>query len=237
MILAKCCHDMDILNWLVGTECLALSSFGSLGHFKPEHSPKGAPERCIQGCPEVDACPYSALRYLDKQDPNPMVRSFANTVVALADGASLEEALRTGPYGRCVYRCDNDVVDHQTASLHYSGGVDVAFTMAAFTDRCDRTLKFMGSRGEIRAAMDDMDIELRQFRKEPKKIEPSQDADSGHGGGDEGLIRNFIDLIRNPDRETMRRTNREGLAGHRMALAAEVSRLSNGAVQKLDNRS
>ena len=108
MILAKYCHDLDIMNWLVGSRCTALSSFGSLLHFTPAHRPEGAPPRCLDGCPARDGCPYYAPRfYLDHPDGP----EYAKVVSLDPSRDAVLEALRTGPYGRCVYACDNDVVE------------------------------------------------------------------------------------------------------------------------------
>ena len=148
MILQKSCHDMDILNFLIGSHCECLSSFGSLSFFNSEHRPKDAAEFCVD-CPRKESCVYSAERiYLgeDTQEKRPWVR----TVVAPAGGlAEVKKALRRGPYGRCVFVCDNDVVDHQTVALRYENGVTVSFTMSAFSAEVYRSIRIMGTQGEI----------------------------------------------------------------------------------------
>lgn len=241
MILAKCCHDMDILNWLIDADCERVASFGSRAHFRADRAPEDAPERCLEGCPAERGCPYSARRYLEDQEHDPMIASFARTVRAAANDATLEDALRRGPYGRCVYRCDNDVVDHQVASLEYSNGATVSFAMTGFTQRCERTLKITGTDGEIRAAMERAEIEVSRFRATgtpggTERIE-IENAASGHGGGDEGLIRDFLDLVRGGGsvRDAMRRAEkrawRQGISAHRMALAAEEARLKGTVIE------
>ena len=140
MILAKSCHDMDIILWMVGSHCTKVSSFGSLGHFKAENAPEGAPEYCLDGCPVSDTCPYNAERiYLQSKGVHvPVIRK----VVSLENtDESVREALRRGPYGRCVYHCDNDVVDHQVVNLEFENGVTASFTMCAFTWDGGRTIK------------------------------------------------------------------------------------------------
>jgi hypothetical protein len=115
MILQKSCHDMDILYWLAGEECSRLSSFGSLLHFKRENAPAGAPERCLDGCPAENNCPHNAYRhYLSKN------AYWIKDMISF-DGSfeAREKALREGPYGRCVYKCDNNVVDHQVVNLEF----------------------------------------------------------------------------------------------------------------------
>ena len=151
MILAKCCHDLDILNWLYDEECLKISSFGSLTHFKKENAPEGAPGRCFDGCPTEESCPYSAYRYLDKKEKGTGTHSFAQVVRDYSETDDTEEALKSGPYGRCVYHCDNDVVDNQVVILEFKGGKTASLIMSAFNNTSGRTLKHMGVNGEIRS--------------------------------------------------------------------------------------
>ena len=110
MILAKCCHDLDILYWILRQPVVSLNSFGSLTWFKPENAPPGATMRCLDGCPAADTCKYYAPHiYID------IGSEFARAAVTFdRSDAGVLEALRTGPYGKCVYHTDNDVVDHQS---------------------------------------------------------------------------------------------------------------------------
>ena len=235
MILAKSCHDMDILLWMVGSHCTKVSSFGSLGHFRPENAPDGAPARCLDGCPAADTCPYDAERiYLrDKGVHVPVIRK----VVSLENtDESVREALKTGPYGRCVYRCDNDVVDHQVASLLFENGTTVAFTMCAFSDACDRTVKFMGTRGEIRASMDNNVIEVTQFgagvRTGTTAVYTVKPGSTGHSGGDEGIMEEFVSILKGERENT--NTIAQSVHSHVMAFAAEESRLTGRTVDVAD---
>ena len=123
MILQKCCHDMDILLWLTGKHCLRVSSFGALSHFNAEHAPAGAPLRCTDGCPAGDTCPYNAERYYMGKLRAGQLGWPLNVVASCPDENSVMAALREGPYGRCVYHCDNDVVDHQVVNLEFENGV------------------------------------------------------------------------------------------------------------------
>lgn len=231
MILAKCCHDLDILNWLMEADCLRLSSFGSLSHFREENAPPGAPERCLDGCPAEEECPYSASRYFEEGLNIP---NFARVVRAHGETEDLKDALAKTPYGRCVYRCDNDVVDHQVMNLEYEEGRTVAFTMAAFSNEISRTMKLMGTRGEIRGHMEANKIEITDFRSGSRKEVVIDASGQGHGGGDEGITREFIRQVRHPDREEIRRGNRQGMLAHLMAFAAEEARLSGKVVTMED---
>ncbi len=238
MILAKSCHDLDILNWLLDEDCKKLSSFGSLSHFRTENMPSGAPKHCLEGCPVEQTCPYSARKYFEKEEK---FSAFTETVLHHAGTDNLTEALQKGPYGRCVYQCDNDVVDHQVLNLEYENNAAVAFTMSAFTQETSRTIKIMGSMGEIRGHMEKHKIELQNFCNGKNTIITPEEpiggygyGGQGHDGGDWGIIREFIHQIRNPDLSAMRRNNRQGIMAHLMAFAAEQSRRSGQVMSKED---
>ena len=194
MILQKSCHDMDILNFLIGSHCECLSSFGSLSFFNSEHRPKDAAEFCVD-CPRKESCVYSAERiYLgeDTQEKRPWVR----TVVAPAGGlAEVKKALRRGPYGRCVFVCDNDVVDHQTVALRYENGVTVSFTMSAFSAEVYRSIRIMGTQGEIEGEQKTNLIRCTTFDGKTEVYDINKLASdlSGHGGGDNQLLTDFFD--------------------------------------------
>ena len=234
MILQKSCHDMDILRWLAGDRCLKIQSFGSLDHFRPENAPQGAAERCLDGCACRERCIYDAEKiYLD--GPHCGLRQgktgWPNTVVA--GGPPTEEkiyaALRTGPYGRCVYHCDNDVVDHQTVNMTFANGVCATFTMTAFTETCRRTIKLTGTEGEILGDMEKNTLLLRRFGEEERVIslDDAKSEFAGHGGGDAGLIEQFCRLIETGGTESLTGID-ASVESHVMALAAEASRLRGG---------
>ncbi|MFC0392002.1 Gfo/Idh/MocA family protein [Paenibacillus mendelii] len=193
MIVAKSCHDMDILLWLAGEDCLRVSSFGALSYFKAENAPPGAPLRCTDGCPAADSCLYYAPDIYLGDNPGWVADAISDD----PSPAARLKALQEGPYGRCVYHCDNDVVDHQVVNFEFEKDITATFTMTAFTKDCTRTLKLMGTEGEIRGAMEKNEIELIRFDREaPEQITLEYPVGhAGHGGGDEGLIADFIQLI------------------------------------------
>lgn len=172
MLLAKACHDLDLLRWLVGQRCTSVASFGSLTYFHLGHAPDGAPEFCLDGCPVEDRCPFHAARFyvdhLTGWDGWP--------IPVITDDVSVEgrlTALRRGPYGRCVYRCDNDAVDHQVATLAFAGGVSATLTVTAFTEESTRTLRLFGARGELAGHLDRGEITVRRFLPAPEVGRPT----------------------------------------------------------------
>ena len=238
IILAKACHDLDVIRWLADAPCTGVASFGSLRHFRPDAAPAGAPARCLDGCPAADSCPFYAPRFygahLERGAGWPVS---VLTPVATAEG--LEEALRTGPYGRCVYHADNDVADHQATLLRFANGVVATLTVAAFTAENTRTVKVMGTRGEIRGHMERGEIELRRFVEAGgSEVPPARRFDvpvgPGHAGGDEAMIEAFLGRLaaaRSGARAAPSPTSLgTSLESHRMAFAAERSRREDEVV-------
>lgn len=235
MILAKSCHDMDILRWLAGERCLKVQSFGSLDHFKPECAPKGAAQSCLAGCACKADCPYDAEKiYLtnNKSGYKQVGKGWPCTVVANdPTEESLLEALRTGPYGRCVYHSDNDVVDHQTVNMEFENNITVTFTMTAFTENCHRTIKITGTLGEVEGDMEENRIILRRFGQPEEIIELGSAGNefAGHGGGDMGMMEYLCDLLAEGKSEVLTSVD-ASVESHVMALAAEASRAAGGTM-------
>lgn len=222
MILAKSCHDMDILLYLIGGKCTRISSFGDLTFFKAENAPEGAAKRCLD-CPIESKCAYSACKlYLtDNTDWPTNVISLDTSLQARI------EALRTGLYGRCVFHCDNDVVDHQVTNMEFSNGVTATFTMCAFSKLTSRTLKIMGTEGELRATTVGDKIQILPFltgQIEDITIPP---ATTGHGGGDEGIMERFLlEIERGCNSDDPITSPWISAHSHMMAFGAEESRVS-----------
>jgi predicted dehydrogenase len=233
MILAKCCHDLDLMAWFVGSPCVRVSSVGSLRHFRPEEAPEGATERCTDGCPAEPACIHSALRfYLKEHDIWPW-----SDVSLATDLETRRRALETGPYGRCVWRAGNDVVDHQVLALEFEGGVTATFVMHGFAAVASRTIRVSGTLGELRGCFEKGEIEVhRHGELSPERIEVPF-TPFGHGGGDEGLLRHFVDVIRRNARDDVFASGRVTLESHLMGFAAERSRLEGQAVDMATFRS
>ncbi len=224
MILQKCCHDVDILLWLTGKTCKKVSSFGSLRHFTPENAPAGAPQRCLDGCPHAESCIYYAPKiYLTGSTGWPV-----DVLTTDLTPAGIEKALKEGPYGRCVYHCDNDVVDRQVVNMEMEDGTVCNLIMSAFTANCCRQLKILGTLGQIQADMSTNEIWLHPFGGASRKIDVAE-ADSGHGGGDFGLIRDFLKVLREGGES--RTSAKVSLQSHLICFAAEKSRLEGKIVE------
>jgi predicted dehydrogenase len=289
MILAKCCHDLDLLYWMVGEKPEKISSFGGLMHFRKANMPEGAPKYCVEGCPIEKSCLYYAPRiYIDiepivqilKYSNNHFLKFVANLrknhkktlkflsslIPALKrlifwkewpvepifsgqpeerEGDYSEQAkyqiLSRSKYGKCVYKCDNDVVDHQVVNIEFENGVTANLIMHGFSEREGRTLRIDGTRATL----------IGKFRDSAQKItlydhftglskiiftqELTMDA-SGHGGGDFLLIDAFIETLLDPSVKEPLTNARETLESHLMAFAAEGSRLGQKIINMKDFR-
>src|SRR5437764_574815 len=241
MLMAKSCHDLDWLQYVLGRTPLRVSSFGSLTHFTAANRPPGAADRCV-GCSVEASCPYSASRLyrglLDRGEHgwplSVVVDDF--TLSALDADEALDEALRTGPYGRCVYACDNDAVDHQVVALEFPGATTATFTMTAFTQAGHRRTQVFGTRAELTG--DGETIRVYDFlTRAERTVTPAaaggMNAGEGHGGGDAGLMDAFTAAVATGDRALISSGPRESLASHLAVFAAERARL-NGTVENID---
>ena len=234
-LMAKCCHDLDLLNTLVPSRCVRASSFGRLSHFTPENQPKGAADRCLD-CPAriESACPYSALKvYLrDRLDRLPLWPVAMLTTDTTPAG--VETALRKGPYGRCVYACDNNVVDHQTVNLEFEDGTTVGFITTAFAVG-GRDYFLMGDKGSLRFTGEEIlhnDFLVGPAGRVTHHAITSGDGTvlSGHGGGDFGLMREFVTAVRTGDPKGILTGPTASLESHLIVFAAEESRKTGRVV-------
>jgi predicted dehydrogenase len=229
MLLTKACHDLDWLVHLFGAVPARVSSFGSLTHFKASERPAGAAPRCLD-CPLEPSCPYSAKRlYLDcLADPD---RHYwpLGAVTEERTEAGVLEALRTGPYGRCVYACDNDVVDHQVVNMEFPDGGTCSFTMSAFTPMEHRRTRLLGTHGFLDG--DGQTIRLVDFRTGDEELLAVPEADGdGHGGGDQELTATFLRAVQTGDPSLLPTNAAISLATHQVVWAAEQARTTGTVV-------
>lgn len=224
LILAKSCHDLDILLWLTGQKCTYIASFGSLFNMKEENHIDDMANQCVE-CSLVNSCPYSAKKiYLED---NKIVASL-NAVHTNPNKQNLENAITDGPYGRCVYKCDNNVVDHMVNILEFENGVTATFNLCAYTKECTRTIKLMFTHGEVGGNHMKNIIDVYKFGDEHHKVIYPKVNKSGHGGGDFSLINDFIMAIRGVGEQKTTLSN--SVASHILAFAAEHSRINHKVV-------
>ncbi|HEV7646749.1 MAG TPA: Gfo/Idh/MocA family oxidoreductase [Actinophytocola sp.] len=236
MLLAKSGHDIDWLRHVVGRPIERVSSFGSLTHFVRARQPAGAADRCVECAVEPD-CAYSAPRLYLGRLAEGRTGWPVDVITDEVTEAGVRAALRDGPYGRCVYACDNDVVDHQVVALEFAGGVTATFTMTAFTPHQDRRTQIFGTRGCLDG--DGERVRLHDFVtgevSEHTASSEGQDASAGHGGGDAGLVEAFTSAVSTGDAAYILSGAEESLESHRAVFAAERARLT-GTVQPVAAR-
>lgn len=229
LILAKSCHDMDILLWLTGKKCIKVSAFGNLTHMNDKNFKEGMAERCLDCSSEIEeGCPYSAKKLYLSDKP-----IFAKIVHPIPTKENLEEALKTGPYGRCIYKCDNNVVDHMVTILEFEDGLTATFNLSAFTQDCNRTIKLMFTHGEVGGNHVLNKIEVKkfeQFGEDKSEIVVPDEVKGGHGGGDHGIMEDFVKLVAANGGEGRTSANKS-VESHIMAFAAEHSRLHKEVVE------
>ncbi len=237
LLMAKCCHDMDWLSYLVEARPARVASFGRLTHFRAENQPQGAADRCLDCAVESD-CPFSAPRLYRSCFGHRDREQWPLAVVTptLTEEA-LTEALATGPYGRCVYACDNDVVDHQVVAIDFDNGVTATHTVTAFTEMSHRRTRIFGTHGSIET--DGLHVTVHDFRSHPATTVDRIDvlggaaADggvAGHGDGDRAAVDAFLTAVTTGDTGPIRSGPRESLQSHRAVWAAEHARRTNTTV-------
>jgi predicted dehydrogenase len=285
MILAKCCHDLDLLFHMVGSLPKKISSLGNLFHFKPDNAPKGAPEYCLDGCPAKDKCLYYApriyidiipmIQLLEKSDnkalkmlgklrknhvnlltylskiiePFRELRYYKNfPIYYLYEGQKedySDEAkariLNTSNYGKCVYHCDNNVVDHQLVNIEFENGVTANLSMHGFSEREGRTLRIDGTRatliGEFHISGEKIIFYDHFTGKEKLIYKKKLTRESGeHGVGDFELIDTFIESLINKEKLQPLTNAKDALESHLMAFAANESRLAGRIIDMTEFR-
>ena len=237
MILAKCCHDLDLLQWFANSECESLSSYGALNYFKASKAPKGATKRCMD-CPHINTCPYSAYKiYIEKwkKDGSPENCWPYNV---LSDEKLTEEvllnAIKEGPYGRCVFYCDNNVVDNQSVNILFKNGITANLKMTGFNKYSGRYIHFFGTLGEIILDEHLGTISLLPYVGEDKVWKISEIAKDlrGHGGGDIRMMHYLHEML-TTNAEALNTTLNGSIQSHLMAFASEKSRLEEGKMIKV----
>ena len=227
MLLAKSSHDVDWLRHIVGKPIRRVSSFGSLQHFQRSSQPRGAADRCLE-CAVEPTCPYSAPRlYLGMLQAGQTGWPVSVLTDEVTD-AGVTTALKTGPYGRCVYACDNDVVDHQVVAMEFAEGVTATFTMTGFTPSLDRRTQIFGTRGYLDG--DGTTVRVHDFTTDTTSTfetrNEGHDTEEGHSGGDDGLMEAFTTAVETNDASHILSGPAESLESHLAVFAAERARLS-----------
>ena len=235
MILAKSCHDLDLLQYYAGARCKSVSSVGDLTYFNKESTPVGAAGRCTE-CKYIEECPYSAKRiYIDRwlKTKNEDIWPYNVLTEPPLTKEKLEQAIKDGPYGRCVFACDNNVVDHQITQMTFENGVKATLTMTGFTANSGRKIIFHGTTGELELNEEHDCLYVKKYGLEQEKVDFTikNHQGYGHGGGDYYLIKNLFDMLEG--RASSVTSLASSIESHLMGVAAEESRLNDGSLIKV----
>lgn len=231
MIVAKCSHDADLLCWLADSHVTSISSYGDRIWFRSENAPAGAPARCTDGCPAAGDCMYDSHRYLgDKRRWLGMVMDGHED----ATDRTILDFLKISPWGRCVYHCDNEVVDQQVLACEMANRITATHTMTAFD--LGRAIEIYGTLAALKGGLPyeeagAPELWLRHHREGtivPIEVtKPDDGGYAGHGGGDFGLVDALDRLFQGPDALP---PGLDGLAGHRLAFLAEEARIAKETI-------
>lgn len=239
MLLAKCCHDLDIMMWMMGADKpKTVSSCGSIFQFKPEMAPEGAGTKCLVDCPHVDTCLYSAKRlYIDHPD---RWEFYVWSALEDIENATIEDKINLlkgdSPYGKCMYKSDNNVVDHQSVMVNFASGATGTHNMIGGAARPLRRIEIVGTKGEIWGEFEHNDIHVLRINPDPGKEFDEEIIDlsafcegGGHGGGDLGLAEDFVNYVRGEKPSVSCTSIFDSVAGHKTVFLADISR-ENGSV-------
>lgn len=241
MLLAKCCHDLDLMMWLMGDDKpVSVSSVGSKFQFRPENAPEDAGTRCLVDCPRVDYCDFSAKRiYLDH--PNSweiyVWRDLEN--VENPTDEQRRKILEKSEFGRCMFKCDNDVVDHQSVLVNFESGATGTHNLVGGSAQSLRTMRITGTKGEIYAELENKFVNIKIINPDPEKyfdertVDLSHTPDEGHGGADTELTVDFVRYIRNDNPSVSCTSIQNSVAGHKIIFLADKSRENSGQVMFL----
>ena len=241
MLLAKSCHDLDVIQWLVDKPCKKVSSFGDLTYFTSKNAPEGAPVSCVDGaCPYRENCIYNCRKIYVGED-FPVWRDIFRNIHATKPAYTDEEIfdlLRKTEYGKCVFHCDNNVLDHQVVNMQFEGGATATLNVNAF-NRGGRFTRVYGTKGELYAFFSDKEINVRTFADRRKFTVPVEEATSesiagGHGGGDAGISYDLYNFLEGNEIELGASEIGISVYNHMIGFAAEESR-HEGTVVDMDS--
>lgn len=239
IMMAKCCHDLDLLAWFMqGVKAKRVTSVGALSYFKKENAPAGSADRCLVGCDIENICQYSAKKmYVDAS------YGFGYAFEMYDRELNREEKIQSlsadNPYGRCAWKCDNTVVDHQSVLIQFENNVTVTHVLTTNTARPTRNIHIVGTNGEIEGDMERGTFVVRHFDLTAPKGFTEELTDvkltggagqGGHGGGDGRLVADFIAILRGEKDPADSTRIQNSLVGHQIGFAAEISMQSGQTV-------
>jgi len=237
-IVAKCCHDLDMLLWLMDKKCVSVSSFGKNFYFNKDNAPAGSAEYCVDCSEEVrKKCLYNAFELYPKKMKEGVIGGTAKY-----RESDVVEVIKQKKdvISKCIFHTGSDAIDNQVVNMNFNDGSTAQLTMTAFSGRCDRSISVHGTKGDIRGDVSTGKIYLTKFGEKTEEIDVNTKYNKlggrlsdGHGGGDAYLYKDFIDYITNDSKSFTRTTISQSIESHILGFKAEESRLNGGKVIEL----
>jgi predicted dehydrogenase len=224
LLLHKCSHDIDFICWLFNEKCISVSSVGSLKYFTVGNAPPGSTSRCTDGCSIESTCPYSAIKIYVNGSPDEWP---ARDIDAPHNKESHLEAIKKGPYGKCVWHAENDVVDHQTVMMVFDGGATATCTLTGFSATNGRRVRLQGTKGEILFEEASGTISVTEFYGNKSEIINITPQASYHPE-DQDIVNEWISSVQSAAEVTVDAA--EALRTHAVVFAAERSRIEKRTV-------
>jgi predicted dehydrogenase len=244
MLMSKCCHDLDLITWMKsGIRPVRVSSFGNNMQFRPENAPADAGTRCLVDCPIEADCLYSARKhYLDHPDRWTFYVWSELEHLDVPTDEDRIESLKTSPYGRCVWKTDMNVVDHQSVVVEFEDGATATLNMVGGSAKPSRSIHLIGTRGEIQGNLEDGHYVIRSIDPRPgheyaeRTVDLNQTGDTtgaqgGHGGGDSRLVGDFLDYLEGKTPSLSTTTIEDSIAGHLIGFLADRSRTEHRTIE------
>ena len=235
LLLAKCCHDLDLIAWFNNsTRPMMTYSMGGRNFFNRENAPKGCGERCLVDCPKEikEKCIYDAEYMYIKNDHLPWY-PWQCTGKNYQD-VTLEEKIESlktyNPHGKCIYKCDGDLLDHQQVLIKFKDGSTACHTLVLGAMKADRTIHIMGTKGEIEGAASEGKLYIRTFDKDTAgykervvNFNEKKGETGGHFGGDKGIVQDFLSYLSGNKPSISTTVINDSIIGHLMVYDADLS--------------
>jgi predicted dehydrogenase len=237
-LMQKCCHDLDLITWFKsGIRPVKVSSFGNRSQFRADRAPEGAGTRCLTDCPIEENCVYSAKKlYVDQSLWGAYVWPRYLDGIRLSSEEKLESLRSDNPFGRCVWCCDNDIVDHQAVMFEFEDGSTAVHNLVGATSKACRSIHISGTKGEIQGIMEEGVFVIRHSdaSKEntytEKRVEIKVSSDM-HGGGDHRLVEDFVRVVRGESSSRFSTSLDNSIIGHLVGFRADASMRSGQSIE------
>lgn len=239
-IIAKCCHDLDLIRWFMDKKCVSVSSYGGLYYFNAKNAPDGSAPYCAD-CDENTRkdCLYNSYAIYPERIKHAVVGGTARLVDKDINKVIDE---KSDPIAKCVFHSGNDAVDNQVVNMLFEDGATANLTMIAYSKDCYRYLHVHGTKGDVSVLGDDMKVHVNIYDRPSFIADPATDetinplkigTGGGHGGGDTYLFDDFVDYVTKNSPSITRTTIEDSIESHLMGFCAEKSRKLGGEPVKL----